>query len=225
MTRSTTTAAGGAYSFSVPPGTYTVSEVLQTGWTQSTPASGSYQVTLQSGQVDSDNDFGNFRNATKSGVKFEDTNGNGAKDAGEPGKAVWPIRLTGTDGLGKPVNLETTTGSDGRYSFSVPPGTYTVYETLPGANWHQSFPQAGAGIVTAPNGTLGYQVTPVSGQIDSDKDFGNYCNANKSGVKFEDLNGNGVRDAGEPGLPGWTIHLTGTDGRGNSVNLTATTGE
>jgi hypothetical protein len=33
---------------------------------------------------------------------------------------------------------------------------------------------------------------------------------NKSGVKFHDLNGNGVQDAGEPGLPGWTIHLFNT---------------
>jgi hypothetical protein len=30
---------------------------------------------------------------------------------------------------------------------------------------------------------------------------------NKSGVKFHDLNGNGVQDPGDPGLIGWTIHL------------------
>ena len=33
---------------------------------------------------------------------------------------------------------------------------------------------------------------------------------NKSGVKFHDVNQNGVQDAGEPGLPGWTIHLFNT---------------
>ena len=33
---------------------------------------------------------------------------------------------------------------------------------------------------------------------------------NKSGVKFNDLNQNGVQDAGEPGLPGWTIHVFDT---------------
>jgi hypothetical protein len=228
------------------PQAYIIVEVLTGGWTQSYPRSppngvldpglntGSvslgehgYAVTIQPCDPNSgldDLDFGNFRHATKSGVKFEDTNGNGAKDADEPGKAVWPIRLTGADGLGNPVNLETTTDSDGRYSFSVPPGAYTVYETLPGANWHQSFPQAGAGIVTAPNGTLGYQVALVSGQLDADNDFGNYCDVTNGGVKFEDLNGNGVRDTGEPGLPGWIIHLTGTDGRGDAVEMTATTG-
>ena len=28
-----------------------------------------------------------------------------------------------------------------------------------------------------------------------------------SGVKFGDLNANGVRDAGEPGLAGWTVYV------------------
>ena len=33
---------------------------------------------------------------------------------------------------------------------------------------------------------------------------------NKEGVKFNDLNQNGVQDAGEPGLIGWTIHVFDT---------------
>ena len=40
------------------------------------------------------------------------------------------------------------------------------------------------------------------------------CNS-KSGTKFNDLDADGTRDAGEPGLPGWTINLyqdTGTIG-------------
>ena len=28
-----------------------------------------------------------------------------------------------------------------------------------------------------------------------------------AGMKFEDLNGNGAKDSGEPGLEGWTIKL------------------
>ncbi|MCR4322427.1 MAG: FG-GAP-like repeat-containing protein, partial [Candidatus Brocadiaceae bacterium] len=35
-------------------------------------------------------------------------------------------------------------------------------------------------------------------------DNGSIC-----GVKYNDLNGNGVRNTGEPGLPNWTINLTG----------------
>ena len=35
-------------------------------------------------------------------------------------------------------------------------------------------------------------------------------------MKFHDLNADGVKDAGEPGLAGWTIYLVGTDGTGNA---------
>jgi len=42
------------------------------------------------------------------------------------------------------------------------------------------------------------------------------------GVKWHDLNGNGVRDPGEPGLAGWTIEVR--DGNGNLV-ASATTGK
>lgn len=34
-----------------------------------------------------------------------------------------------------------------------------------------------------------------------------WTTASISGMKFNDLNGNGSRDSGEPGLPGWTIYL------------------
>jgi hypothetical protein len=33
---------------------------------------------------------------------------------------------------------------------------------------------------------------------------------NKTGVKFNDIDGNGMQDAGEPGLIGWTIHVFDT---------------
>jgi SdrD B-like domain/PEP-CTERM motif len=33
---------------------------------------------------------------------------------------------------------------------------------------------------------------------------------NISGFVFNDLNGNGIQGAGEPGLPGWTVFLGGT---------------
>lgn len=43
-----------------------------------------------------------------------------------------------------------------------------------------------------------------------------------TGVKYEDLNGNGRRDPGEPGLPGWTINLLY---EGKVVTNTVTDGE
>ncbi len=40
---------------------------------------------------------------------------------------------------------------------------------------------------------------------------------------WEDLNGNGVQDAGEPGIPGVTVTLTGEDKDGNDVERSVTT--
>ena len=52
-------------------------------------------------------------------------------------------------------------------------------------------------------GAGGWGITLASGERDVDNDFGNYQAATKTGMKFDDLNGDGVKDAGEPALSGW----------------------
>ena len=183
-----------------------MSETQQAGWTQSypdIPGDGDWDVTLTSGQNDTGNDFGNCRNATKSGSKFEDLDADGQpREAGEPGLSGWTINLVGTAGDGSPVNLSTTTDATGTYSFSVKPGTYTVSETQQ-AGWTQSYPDI--------PGDGDWDVTLTSGQNDTGNDFGNWRHATKSGIKYDDRNGNRARDVpqtgslGEPGLSGWTI--------------------
>ena len=67
----------------LPPGTYTVEEVLQAGWTQTTPVSPDFfTVTVTAGNTVSGLLFGNFQNITISGEKFNDLDGNGVQDAG-----------------------------------------------------------------------------------------------------------------------------------------------
>lgn len=163
--------------------------------------------------------FGNV-----SGMQYEDLNGNGAKDAGEPGLTGGTINLTGTDALGNLVNRTTTTSADnpatpvneaGTYVFSgMDPGTYTVSEILPTAPpvWVQSAPAGGT-----------HTVTLTTGVDAANLDFGNYRLGAIQGLKFEDLNRNGAKAANEPGLAGWTIMVTGTDGSGNPVNPPAAT--
>nr|AAU83000.1 fibrinogen-binding protein-like [uncultured archaeon GZfos1D1]QNO57000.1 hypothetical protein MGAOFDBH_00018 [Methanosarcinales archaeon ANME-1 ERB7] len=189
----TTTAADGSYTFTnLEPGDYTVSEVLKAGWAQTCPAApGTYSVTLTDSPV-IDRDFGNRGALSISGMKFNDLNGDGVKDAGEPGLGDWTINLAG------PVSGTTTTAADGSYTFTnLEPGDYTVSEVLkPG--WVQTCPAA--------PGT--YSVTLTDSPV-IDRDFGNRGALSISGMKFDDLNGNGVKDAGEPGLPDWTINLVG----------------
>jgi hypothetical protein len=230
-----TTDANGNYSISAPPGNYTACETVPAGYTQSFPTSGpscsahtgqstfGYTVTLTSGGTDSGNDFGNFRNGTKSGQKFEDVNGNGVKDATEPGVSGVQIHLFGTDGRGNAVHLHATTDVNGNYSISAPPGNYTACETVP-AGYTQSFPTSGPSC-SAHTGqsTFGYTVTLTSNGTDSGNDFGNFRNVTVSGTKFKDADAGGDKDAGEIGLGGWDIHLFGTDGRGNTVHQQTTT--
>ena len=56
---------------------------FKTGWSQSypeIPGDGDWDITLTSGQVDTDNNFGNYQQATKSGYKFHDINADGVWD-------------------------------------------------------------------------------------------------------------------------------------------------
>jgi hypothetical protein len=229
------TDANGNYSISVPPGNYTVCESVPSGWTQSFPTSGvscaghtgasglGYSITLASGEVDSGNDFGNFQNGTKSGTKFEDLNANGIRDLGEPGVANVQIHLFGTDGRGNPIHNHALTDSNGAYSISAPPGSYTACETVP-TGYTQSFPTSGPSCAghTGASG-IGWAVTLTSGLLDSGNDFGNFRPATISGTKFKDADAGGDKDSGEIGLGGWEIHLFGTDGSGGSVHQHTTT--
>jgi protocatechuate 3,4-dioxygenase beta subunit len=54
-------------------------------------------------------------------------------------------------------------------------------------------------------------------------DFGFYQVASLGNYVWNDLNANGMQDSGEPGIPGVTVTLTGTDGAGNPVNYVTTT--
>lgn len=213
VSRTATTDISGDYLFdNVVPGTYTVTEVQQSGWNAKEGVAG-YPAAPISGQQIMNLRFGNWRYATPSGVKYDDLNGNGIRDSGEPGLSGWTITLAGTDGMGMSVNRTETTIADGSYSFvNVVPGTYTVSETSQ-SGWVQSQPASGT-----------YGVVLVSNQVRSDLAFGNLVLAEVHGMKFQDMNENGVKDpSADTGLGGWTITLAGTDGMGRPVSLTTTT--
>jgi hypothetical protein len=103
-------------------------------------------------------------------MKFEDLDGDGVKDAGEPGLGGWTIRLTGTDSRGNAVNSTAITSSNvatlGAYSFTnvwASGGTgYTLSEDLLTVSWNQTYPTSGT-----------YNVVVTSGNNVTCKDFGN----------------------------------------------------
>jgi hypothetical protein len=219
----TLTDANGQYTFSnLSPDTYTVCETIQTGWSQTFPTSGAdcsahgggfgYQIVIGPTTIDDNNDFGNHRNpGAKSGMKFHDLNNNNQKDGGEPGLQGWEIHLFGTDVDGNAVHQHVLTDINGNYQFTVPPGTYTVCETIQ-LGWTQTFPTSGADC-SGHGGGFGYSIVLDSDEEDTGNDFGNRLPnaATKSGLKWNDLNGDGVRQGGEPPLQGWTIHIFNGD--------------
>ncbi len=195
---SAATDSDGEYTITgILPGTWKVKEVLQAGWTQSYPAGGYHQEAFSSRSVLTENNFGNWYPATKSGMKFEDLDADGVKDAGEPGLSGWTIYVDyDNDGVKDAGEPSAVTASDGTYTITgITPGTWRVKE-VPQAGWTNSFP------------ALGYhEETFTSRAALTGNDFGNWYPATKSGMKFEDLDADGVKDAGEPGLSGWTIYV------------------
>ena len=198
--RSTTTDANGNYSFTnVGPGTFTVREVQQAGFVQTTanPANiGSLSGTNVAGVT-----FGNFQLFSINGTKFRDTNGNGVLNVGETGLAGVTIFLdANNNGVLDPTEKRTTTDANGNYSFAnLGPGTYIVREVQ----------QAGFVQTTVnPANIASLSGTNVFGVV-----FGNQS-VSIGGTKFRDTNGNGIRDGGEQGLAGWTIYL---DANNNGV--------
>ncbi len=199
--RFTVTDVNGNYSFAnVGPGTYTVREVQQTGYTQSTvnPAG----IVTTSGTNIAGIDFGNFQLITIGGTKFQDTNGNGARDPGEVGLQGVRIFLdANNNGVFDSGERFTTTDVNGNYVFlNVGPGLYRVREVLPTGFTQTTVNPANIGTISGSN---------VSGI-----NFGNFQLDTISGTKFLDTNGNAVRNPGEQGLQGFTVYL---DANGNSV--------
>ena len=208
-----TTGSDGSYRFQdLTPGTYSVTEESRTGWTQSYPDQPHDNVSVSPGGETTDVNFGNWTNGTISGVKFEDLNGNGRRDDGEPGISGWQISIDAVDGDSQPVGNPAiaTTGSDGAYSASVSPGTYRVEEVAQDG-WVQSAPADY------------YLIGIDSGSAEQTIDFGNYRKAAICGTKFQDVDGDGLLSEAEQStgrLEGWTITLH--EAEGNQLATTTT---
>ncbi|MCC7474806.1 MAG: proprotein convertase P-domain-containing protein [Pirellulales bacterium] len=104
----------------------------------------------------------------------------------------WSITITGSETF-------TLTDQDGNYEFpDLAPGNYIIGEVQQ-VGWTATF--------------LPPPVTLTSGADVLGIDFGNTQGAVApeqgliAGQKWNDLNGDGLKDGGEPGLPGWVIYI------------------
>ncbi len=202
---------------------------------------GNAVITLTTGafgQINHTFDAGFEPLAKVSGVVFD----NSVEDDGvfhaatDPGINGVTVTLTGTDDLGNPVSLSTTTstiaGQAGSYVFSgLRPSNaagYTVTET--GVGVPASFID---GKDSVPGSLGGKQANQTADQVTAivvhanangvNYDFGEIKPAQVAGTVFSDYNNDGTENGPDQGIAGVTITLTGTDGNGQPVNRTTTT--
>src|SRR5262249_61408824 len=80
-----------------------------------------------------------------------------------------------------------------------------------------------ASTCSTPRPNLPSSPTRRSSDLDQTIDFGFYQPASVGDFVWNDLNGNGVQDGGEPGINGVTLTLSGTTDAADSVTQHATT--
>ncbi|HEX4825161.1 MAG TPA: SGNH/GDSL hydrolase family protein [Candidatus Polarisedimenticolaceae bacterium] len=73
-----------------------------------------------------------------SGTAFDDRNGNGIQDAGEPSLPSVQVEVYGTRDVGGAFDQAVTTGADGKFAFSPGNGCYLILAADP-AGWRGSF--------------------------------------------------------------------------------------
>jgi SdrD B-like domain len=136
--------------------------------------------------------------ASISGNIFNDINANGADDSGEPSLAGWTVFIdfnhSGTLGSN---DISAVTDSNGNYTLSdVPGGTFTIDQQIQ-AGWRQTLPSSG-----------GHSVAVTFGQTVTEENFADQQEGSITGLMFNDLNGDGVREISEPALVDWTASIT-----------------
>jgi PKD repeat protein len=211
---SATTDANGQYSFNeLQLGSYTVSEQVPDGYTATTPVEVTVGLT-QGGETKVVN-FGNRavpppQRGKISGYKFQDLNGNGVWDTGEPPYTESPVVITlRAEGAGGP-GVDDLTDDAGYFEFTdLEPGNYEVSETVP-ENWRPT--------------TRNPQTVTLAAGEEKEVNFGNVFVAPQKarifGHSFLDANENGQLDSGELGLGGVLITLK--DSEGNALATTPT---
>ena len=165
-------------------GDYQLTETVPLGYQATLPVSQPARVNIDATTYIT---FANQQLGNLRVFKYEDVNGNGLRDAGEG-----PVQgVTVTVRYPSGTTETKLTGADGYAAWTaIRVGSYRITETLP-VSWRATLPV----VVT----------TPVTFNTTADVTFANQRLGNLRVFKYEDVNGNGLRDAGEGPVQGVTV--------------------
>ena len=205
------TTADGTYTITgVTPGSVTIVVRPRSGWHATFPISGTRSLTLKNGENVTNVVFGEqqVRDSALSGTVFADSNKDGVRNIDEKGLNGIVVYLDTNGNAAYDVSEPTTTTSEdlfftpavdeaGTYSFThLASGTYQVRQVIP------------AVLSATPASELVHSATVGATQTLAGVDFADVYRRNEiRGVKFDDADRDGIRDAGEAGIAGATIFI------------------
>ena len=213
LSASTFTNGSGFFSFTdLITGFYKVVEDLVSSYT---PVGVTYHnVTINPATVSEGNNFSNFKNFSISGEKYNDLNGNGQLDSGEPGIENWTINLYKYDVNGNPIFVtSTTTDANGDFSFTnlgPAPYNYKLAEENQ-SDWTQTEPADF------------YNVAAQDGQDIVGYRFGNFHKVSVTACKKQDIDGNIDTTGDQSFVAGWHVNLM-VNGQPTSPQVTGDNG-
>ncbi len=236
----TTTDATGAYRFADLPASngtgYTVTETQpisygdgleSVGSAGGTAGSSIFTGIMLAGGTNVTGYLFGERLGSISGTVFYDTNGNGVMDGGEVGISGVSLTLAGTDINGVAVSRSVTSNASGIFTINDLPASngsgYSLSEVQP-VTYADGIDTAGtAGGFVGGLGTDVIAPIVLNAGINATGYLFSEGLGGLSGMVFHDRNGNGSLDAGENGISGVTLTLSGIDAAANAVNFTTTT--
>ena len=181
-------------------------------------------IILTEGDFRKDVHAGVYQTITIGNKVWDDLNGNGLQDAGEPGVEGVEVSLRNGDGV---VISTTVSDSTGLYQFiNLDPGTYGIHFALPSGYTFTESPELQGEIAS-------FGAGPLLGDINSDADIqtgatklvsvtsgeailsldaGLFRPASVQGLIWHDLNANGILDGDESGMGGVSIAVYNSAG-------------
>ena len=182
----------GRYFFPLTGGDFSIQEVDPPGYNSTTPNLVSVSVTPGQTKIVNFGDRSTHAVGVIMGTVFEDIDKDGLMS---PMENPIPNVLISLDN-----GSQIKTNPQGEYSFIAQEGAYTVVETDP-IGYSSTTPNAASASIAAENDTVVVNFGDFGGEI-----FGTL-----EGHIFEDINEDGIMNAGESGIPNATLRMSSGD--------------